>query len=81
MDSATQHRQRARDALSNLGFDAEAVSSFDDKTLDRLVSANFDLPGRLRAATCDGLEKAGLAPGDVCFIMSKLQGAWIFYFR
>ena len=81
MDFASQHRQRARDALSNLGFDAEAVSSFDDKTLDRLVSAKFDLPGRLRAATCDGLEKAGLAPGDVCFIMSKLQGAWIFYFR
>ncbi|PNW78443.1 hypothetical protein CHLRE_09g397100v5 [Chlamydomonas reinhardtii] len=74
MDSATQHRQQARDVLSGIGFDADAVSSFEQETLDRLVSAKFHLPGRLRAATCDGLKEAGLAPGDVCFVMAQVQG-------
>ena len=81
MDSATQHRQQARDVLSGIGFDADAVSSFEQETLDRLVSAKFHLPGRLRAATCDGLKEAGLAPGDVCFVMAQVQGARMCSFR
>ncbi|PNW78384.1 hypothetical protein CHLRE_09g399650v5 [Chlamydomonas reinhardtii] len=68
-------RQMMREALFGVGFKEAQISSFADATLDKLCAANFHASGRLQSATREDLKDAGLAPGDVGFIMGKVQGA------
>ena len=67
-------RQMMREALFGVGFKEAQISSFADATLDKLCAANFHASGRLQSATREDLKDAGLAPGDVGFIMGKVQG-------
>ncbi|KAG2440708.1 hypothetical protein HXX76_003565 [Chlamydomonas incerta] len=75
MDSVLQQRQKMRGALLDNQFAADKLALLDNDVLDNLFLARYHLPGRLEAATREGLVQAQLAIGDVDFIMKHLNAS------
>ena len=63
-----QRRQEQRRILHTFGVD---LDSFSDDDLDKLWNSGYPTAKRLQAATREGLEKAGLAPGTVDDILNS----------